>query len=99
MAVRYSGDSHTIQLGHFMDETPFEIASDERRTVRFVIPFQPINPQLASSSGGLMWSFMDNALSCGSTWRNERVHYTVRGDVNLEEVAFDKGDSETIAIV
>ena len=96
---RWVQRSHTIQLGHFMDETPFEIASDEKRTIRFVIPFQPIDPQLASSSGGLMWSFMDSALSYGSNWRNERVYYTVRGDVDLEDVAFDKGDSKTIAVM
>jgi len=96
---RWVGRSRTIELGHFMDATPFEIASDEKRTIRFVISFQPIHPQLATSSGGLMWSFMDSALSHGSNWRNERVHYTVRGDVDLEDVAFDKGDSKTIAVM
>ena len=96
---RWVQRSRTIELGHFMDATPFEIASDELRTIRFVISFEPIHPQLASSSGGLMWSFMDSALSYGSNWRNERVHYTVRGDVDLEDVAFDKGDSKTIAVM
>lgn len=96
---RWVGRSHTVQLGHFMDETPFEFASDEKLTIRFVIPFQPIDPQLASTLGGLMWNFMDSALSYGSNWRNERVHYTVRGDVDLEDVAFDKGDSKRSVVM
>ncbi|CAB4928511.1 MAG: hypothetical protein F2836_02920 [Actinobacteria bacterium] len=96
---RWVSRSHTIQLGHFMDEAPFEITADENKTIRFVIPFQPIDPQLTSSSGGIMWGFMDSALSYGSNWRNERVHYTVRGDADLEDVAFDKGDDKRIIVM
>ena len=96
---RWVARSHTVQLGHFMDEMPFEMAADETKTIRFVIPFEPIDPQLASSTGGLMWSFMDSALSYGSNWRNERVSYNVRGDVDLEDVAFDKGDNKTITVM
>ena len=93
------GRSHAVRLGHFMDERPFEIAADETKTIHFVIPFEPIDAHLASSSGGLMWNFMDSALSYGSNWRNERVTYNVRGDADLEDVAFDKGDNTSITVV
>jgi hypothetical protein len=96
---RWVEHSQTVTLGYFKDQTPFAIAADERKTIAFAIAFALIDPKQSSSTGGGLWEFMDSALSYGSNWRNERVHYSVRGDADLEDVAFDKGDDTRITVL
>jgi sporulation-control protein spo0M len=96
---RWNSRSHSVTLGHFMDQAPFEIATDETKNIPFIIQFQPIDPQFASSTNGVMWDFMDSMFSARSHIRNERVHYSVHGDADLEDVAFDKGDQKVVVIM
>lgn len=91
--------SRSEKLGHFLDETQFAIATDETKTIPFVIHFQPFIPQPVSSADGGGWSFITAALSPLANTRNHGVHYLVDGDADLEDVAFDKGDKKKIVMI
>ncbi|MFA7324948.1 MAG: hypothetical protein WC005_11405 [Candidatus Nanopelagicales bacterium] len=101
---RWVSQTRTVELGTFVDRTAFAMAADETKTIHFVIPFQPFAAQQDDQSSSLLWDVLDSALAggtqgwFGSSMRNQRVSYTVSGDVDLEDVAFDKGDSKTIVV-
>ena len=100
---RWVERSNTVELGRFLDETAFALAADETRAIHFAIAFQPIAGQETSDSSDLLWNVLDSALFngspiFGSSTRNQRIQYKVSGDVDLEDVAFDKGDSMTIVV-
>ena len=101
---RWVQRSNSVELGKFKDETAFAMADDESKTIHFTIAFQPVNGQATSDSSSLLWDVLDSALFngnsiFGSSTRNQRIEYKVLGDVNLEGVAFDKGDSKTIVVM
>jgi hypothetical protein len=91
--------SRSEKLGHFLDETQFAITADDTKTIRFVIHFQPFEPQPASSADGGVWGFVTAAFSPLGNTMNHAVHYLVDGDADLEDVAFDKGDQKKIVMI
>lgn len=101
---RWVEKSNTVELGKFKDETAFTMAGEESKTIHFSIAFQAISGQETSQSSELLWDVLDATLFngnsiFGSSTRNQRIEYKVLGDVNLEGVAFDKGDSKTIVVM
>jgi hypothetical protein len=102
---RWNERSNTVELGTFVDKTEFSMASEEEKTIHFAIQFQAITG--AESTGGdnnMMWDVLDSALFNGnsifsSSMRNQRIEYKVSGDVDLIDVAFDKGDSKKIVVI
>lgn len=101
---RWERHTRTVELGSFLDDTAFDLAADETRTIPFVIEFQPFSAVDDQESSSLLWDVVDSAIAgstggwFGSSRRNQQVRYTVSGDVDLEDVAFDKGDSKDIIL-
>ena len=80
------------------------MATDESKTIHFVINFQPMSGAESTGTNNVMWDVLDSALFNGnsifsSSMRNQRIEYKVSGDVNLDGVPFDKGDSQTIVVM
>ena len=101
---RWNQRSNTVELGKFKDETKFAMATDESKTIHFVINFQPMSGAESTGTNDVMWDVLDSALFNGnsifsSSMRNQRIEYKVSGDVNLDGVPFDKGDSQTIVVM
>ena len=101
---RWTQRSSTVELGKFKDETEFPLATDESKTIHFVIAFQPIAGAESTGSNNVVWDVLDSALFNGnsifsSSMRNQRIEYKLSGDVNLDGVPFDKGDSKTIVVI
>ncbi|MDP2288912.1 MAG: sporulation protein [Actinomycetota bacterium] len=101
---RWVERSNTVELGKFKDETAFSMAAEESKTIHFTIAFQPISGNEVTDSNNLMWDVLDSALFngnsiFGSSMRNQRIEYKVSGDVDLVDVAFDKGDSKQIVVI
>ena len=96
---RWTERSRSFTLGRFTDDTPFAMTAEETKSIPFVIRFQPFDSQMPSESSGGFWNFLDSSLFASSSIRNERVHYSVHGDADLEDVAFDKGDEKRIVIM
>ncbi|MDD2859140.1 MAG: hypothetical protein PHU75_10765 [Candidatus Nanopelagicales bacterium] len=96
--------TRTVELGAFLDETAFSLEAEETRTIPFVITFQPFSAQEDPQASSMLWDVLDSAIAgstggwFGSSMRNQHVSYKVSGDVDLEDVAFDKGDSKTIVL-
>jgi hypothetical protein len=96
--------TRTVELGAFLDETAFELEADETRTIPFTIAFQPFSAQEDPQESSMLWDVLDSAIAgstdgwFGSSMRNQHVSYKVSGDVDLEDVAFDKGDTKTIVL-
>ena len=94
--------SQSVELGHFIDSTTFELKAEESRTIHFQLAFAPVNPQFATggaASGNGFWESLGSSFFSGPSIRNERIEYEVSGDVDLEDVAFDKGTSQRVTIV
>jgi len=102
--TRWTQRSNTVELGRFVDKTEFTMATDEEKTIHFVISFQPITGAESTGNDNVMWDILDSALFngnsiFGSSMRNQRIEYKVSGDVDLEDVAFDKGDSKKVVVI
>ena len=94
--------SQSVELGHCIDSTAFDLKAEETKTIHFSLAFAPINPQYANGGGPMgdgFWASLGNSFLSGPNIRNERIEYEVSGDVDLEDVAFDKGSSQRVTIV
>ncbi len=103
---QWNSRSQTVLLGHFIDKTAFSLAQHEKKTIHFTIGFAPFAGQGTSTDvSGFLSDIVDIALSSGtstyfgSDTRDQTVHYKLSGDADLDDVAFDKGDSKRIVVV
>ena len=96
----WDSKSKTTRLGYIKDEVPFELSEGEIKKFPFVIQFQPFTPHHVGRSSGDdgVWGFLGSAIRGGASVRGERIKYEVKGDVDLVDVAFDKGDTKRIII-
>lgn len=96
----WDSKSRTTRLGYIKDEVPFELSEGEIKKFPFVIPFQPFTPSRVrgSSADDGVWGFLGSAIGAGTSVRGQRIKYEVKGDVDLVDVAFDKGDTKRIIV-
>jgi hypothetical protein len=96
-----SPQSQTIELGNYIDNTPFEMKADEIKTIHFAIPFQMMNPRSSADAAieqGGVSAVLGTISKLASTMRNERVEYKVEGKVDLKDVAIDPSDSRKVIV-
>jgi hypothetical protein len=81
-------------------QNPEQLSEGEIKKFPFVIPFQPFTPHhvRGSSADDGVWGFLGSAIRGGAAIRGERIKYEVKGDVDLVDVAFDKGDTKRIIV-
>ena len=96
----WDSKSKATRLGNTKDEVPFESSEGEIKRFPFVISFQPFTPSHVggSSASDGVWCFLGGAIRGGGSVRGERIKYELKGDVDLVDVAFDKGDTKRIII-
>lgn len=96
---RWVERSQSVTIGQWQDSTQFSMTTDEVKRIPFTLAFPAMDRPYGDANDSELWSMISSSWLYGNHWRNERIEYTLSGDADVEDAAFDKGDSQTIIIL